>query len=199
VTATRAQLLKRGLLGAAAIAASGGGLARAAVAAPAASVPDADLAYLRLLAATELLKADFETKALASQRLRTRSRALARRVQAADRAHYRALATLTTDAGQQPPSSGDIDYSYPARTFATEASVLALAGELTTLTLGAYLGAIENVQTPALRLAFGQIAANEARQLSAFAGAAGRIALGNAFATALPIDAVSAQLDRFES
>src|SRR5881397_2402993 len=113
VTATRAQLLKSGLLGAAAIAVSGGRLAPSALAAPAASVPDGDLAYLRLLAATELLKADFETKALASQRLRTRSRALARRVQADDRAHYRALATLTTEGGQQPPRSGDIDYSYP--------------------------------------------------------------------------------------
>jgi hypothetical protein len=38
-----------------------------------------------------------------------------------------------------------------------------------TLSLGAYLGALENVQTPAYRLALAQIAANEASTVSAFA------------------------------
>ena len=68
-----------------------------------------------------------------------------------------------------------------------------------TLALGAYLGAIENVQTPAARLALAQIAANEAQQLSALGPVAGRPTIGKAFAAALSIDAVSAALDEYES
>ena len=44
-----------------------------------------------------------------------------------------------------------------------------LAASLEDLTLGAYLGAVENVQTPQLRLPIGQIAANEAQHVSALA------------------------------
>ena len=47
------------------------------------------------------------------------------------------------------------------------ASILKLAAQLETLVLGAYLGAIENVQTPELRLPIGQIAANEAQHVGA--------------------------------
>jgi hypothetical protein len=67
------------------------------------------------------------------------------------------------------------------------------------MTLGAYLGALENVQVPRLRLPLAQIAANEAQQLSALAPALGRPTIGRAFAAALPIDTVSASLDRYES
>jgi len=165
----------------------------------AAVVPDSDLAYLRLLAAAELLKADFQTAARRSPQLPPRPRALLARFHADDKAHYDALATLTKAAGQPPPAAGDIDFSYPVRTFATARSTLELAVELTTLTLGGYLGAIEGVQTASVRLPLGQIAANEAQQLGALRGAAGRAAVGQAFASALSIDAVSARLDRFES
>jgi len=74
-----------------------------------------------------------------------------------------------------------------------------LAWKLTSLALGAYLGALENVQTPSIRLPLAQIAANEAQQLSALAPLVGRQAIGAAFAAALPIDVVSAALDEYES
>ena len=67
------------------------------------------------------------------------------------------------------------------------------------LALGAYLGALEQVQTPAIRLPLAQISANEAQQQSALAHVLGRGAIGSAFAAALPIDVVSAALDGYES
>jgi hypothetical protein len=74
-----------------------------------------------------------------------------------------------------------------------------LAWKLATLALGAYLGAVANVQTPEVRLPLGQVAANEAQQVSALAHLLGRRLIGGAFAAAMPIDAVSAVLDEYES
>ena len=77
--------------------------------------------------------------------------------------------------------------------------MLKLATSLETLTLGAYLGAVENIQTAQLRLPIGQIAANEAQHVSALADAAGKPIIGRPFAASLQIDAVSAALDAYES
>jgi hypothetical protein len=98
-----------------------------------------------------------------------------------------------------PATAGDIDFSYPARSFASEHAALALGAQLATLALGAYLGAVAQVETPQLRLPIGQIAANEAQHVSALAQLLGRPLVGRAFAPALPIGAVSTQLDRYES
>ena len=196
---SRAEFLRRGIGGGAALAVSGGGLAALAAPAGAATVPDNDLAYLRLLGAAELLKGDFQTKALAAGKLTGSAASLVRQMQADDKAHYASLSILTNGAGQPPPTADDIDFTYPARTFATQGSIVKLARELAGLTLGAYLGAIESVQTSSLRLPIGQIAANEAQQAGALARLLGRAQVGHAFAPSLSIDAVSAQLDRFES
>jgi len=196
---SRAELLRRGVGGGAALAVSGGTLAALAAPAGAVTVPDNDLAYLRLLGAAELLKGDFQTRALAAGKLTGAATALVRRMQADDQAHYASLSILTNGAGQRPPTADDIDFTYPARSFATPASIVKLARELSSLTLGAYLGAIEGVQTSSLRLPIGQIAANEAQQAGALARLLGRAQIGHAFAPSLSIDAVSAQLDRFES
>jgi hypothetical protein len=165
----------------------------------AAAVPDVDLSYLRLLVATELLKANFATQAIAGGKLGSHTTGLVRRMHVADNAHYTGLAALMNDAGQPPATAGDIDFSYPRGSFASARSTAALAWKLTSLALGAYLGALENVQTPSIRLPLGQIAANEAQQQSALAPLVGRHAIGSAFAAALPIDVVSAALDGFES
>ena len=74
-----------------------------------------------------------------------------------------------------------------------------LAVSFEDLTLGAYLGAVQNVQAPQLRLPIGQIAANEAQHVSALAVSAGRPAIGSAFAPSLQIDAVSTALDNYET
>jgi hypothetical protein len=185
---------RRELLGLAGLAALAG--PRSAFAA---GVPDSDLAYLRVLVAAELLKSDFASAARASRTLTTRSTRLIERIRADDGAHYAGLAALLSGAGQTPATADDIDFAYPRGSFSSQRAVLGLAWKLGTLTLGAYLGAVENVLTPSLRLPLGQIAANEAQQLSALAAVAGRPVIGGAFAASLPIAAVSSALDEYES
>jgi demethoxyubiquinone hydroxylase (CLK1/Coq7/Cat5 family) len=167
--------------------------------ADAATPPDNDLAYLRLLVAAELLAADLHAKALASGKLSRRSRAVIRKMAADEKAHYSRLAQLVTAAGQPPATAADIDFTYPRGSFASQTSVLKLAAEVETLGLGAYVGAIESVETPELRLPIGQIAANEAQHAGALAALRGGAVIGRAFAPSLQIDAASAALGRFES
>lgn len=147
--------------------------------------PDSDLAYLRLLVGVELLTQDYAS--------RHRGDPLVAQMHADDGAHYRGLANLLAEAGVTAATAGDVDFSYP------RAKPDQLGWTLKTLSLGAYLGAVANVQTPAYRLPLGQIAANEAQHVSAFAHLLGKPLIGQAFATALPIATVSNALDRYES
>jgi hypothetical protein len=189
----RATLVRRGvglLAGGAAL-----GLAPAAFAA----VPDEDLAYVRLLIGVELLEVDFQARALASGRLDPQTGRLLRNIAAQEKAHLTGLSVLVTNAGQVPATADDVDFAYPKGTFASAAKIQRLADTIETLALGAYLGAVENVQTAAWRLPLGQIAATESRHVGALAAAAGKPVLGRAFAPSLQIDAVSAALDVYES
>lgn len=175
--------------------------AAAALAMPARAetLPDADLAYLRVLIGAELLEADFAAKAAASGKLRRASAAVVHKTVADEKAHYGRLAAAMTAAGQVPATAADIDFAYPKGAFVGQASILKVAAELASLTLGTYLGAVENVQTPDLRLPIAQIAANEAQHLGALASLAGRSAIGPPFAPSLQIDAATVALDAFES
>ena len=85
-----------------------------------------------------------------------------------EKAHYNSLSTLITGAGQVPATSDDINFTYPKRSFGSEGRQrLKLATSIETLTLGAYLGAVENIQSSQLRLPIGHIAAYEAQHVSA--------------------------------
>jgi hypothetical protein len=196
---SRAGFLRRGAAGGGLLLASGSAAAALTGAARAATPPDGDLSYLRLLIGAELLAADFQTKALASGKLSAASTATVKRMLADEKAHYTGLANLMAQSGQTPATADDIDFAYPKGSFDSEASILKLARRLEDVALGAYLGAVENVQTPQLRLAIGQIAANEAQHVSALAVASGKPVIGRAFGPALPIAAVSAALDVYES
>ncbi len=160
--------------------------------------PDGDLAYLRLLVGMELLAIDFQTRALA-QRLLGQTASTFRRSVADEKAHYGVLARLLGDSGQQAATSADVDFAYPRGSFVSRRSIARLGWRIETLLLGAYLGAVESVQTPELRLTIGQIVANEAQHLSALAPVVGKLRVGSAFPAALTMSAVSDQLDRFES
>jgi len=164
-----------------------------------AAVPDEDLAYVRLLIGVELLEVDFQARALASGRLDPQTGRLLRTIAAQEKAHLTGLSVLVTNAGQVPATADDVDFAYPKGTFASAAKIQRLADTIETLALGAYLGAVENVQTAAWRLPLGQIAATESRHVGALAAAAGKPVLGRAFAPSLQIDAVSAALDVYES
>jgi rubrerythrin len=193
--------LRRGAVGGGALLVSGAGLGTLGLpdTASADTPPDGDLAYLRLLIAAELLAVDFQAKAMHSRRLRRAVHSLFSRIQSDEKQHYTQLATLLTDAGQTPATADDIDFSYPKGTFRTQGSITRLAARLEHLLVGAYLGAVENVQTPDLRLPIGQIAANEAQHQGALAALHGQPVVGKAFAPALQIGAVSDALDEFES
>jgi len=198
-TLSRAGLLRRGVQGSTALLVSGSALAVLAGTASADALPDGDLAYLRLLIGIELLAVDYQATALASGKLVAASAASFRQMLANENAHYGGLANLMTIAGQTPATAGDINFSYPKGSFASEDAIVKLAASLEELTLGAYLGAVEGVQTASLRLPIGQIAANEAQHVSAVVLLAGRRPIGPAFAPSLSIGAVSSALDAFES
>jgi hypothetical protein len=195
---SRAGLLRRGAAGGGALLVSASGLTAFAGAASAATIPDADLAHLRLLVAAELLALDVQARALAGGKLRHDARPVIRRMRADEKAHYTRLASLLTAAGQTPATAGDFDFRYPSRSFHSQASILRLAQVIERLLLGAYLGAVENVETPGLRLPIGQIAANEAQHSGALAILAGGAVIGRAFAPALQMEAASNALGRFE-
>ncbi|HEX4324103.1 MAG TPA: ferritin-like domain-containing protein [Gaiellaceae bacterium] len=91
------------------------------------------------------------------------------------------------------------DFTYPHGSFRSQASIVKLGGRLERLTVGAYLGAVENLETPELRLPIGQIAANEAQHDGALAALGGRSVIGKAFARAMQMGAVSDTLDEYES
>jgi Ferritin-like domain len=170
------------------------------LAAPAAAaVPDADLAYVRLLIAIELLKIDYGLRAAVADAAAPATRHFVRRIVLDDKRHYGRLATLMAGAGETPATGSDVDFSYPRGTFATQRTIAKLGRRLATLATGAYTGALENVQTPELRGSLAQIAANEAQQAGAFGQLLGGRVVGSAFVQPLTIDAVSAALDEYES
>ena len=196
---SRDQLLRRGAIGGGAFVLSASAVAALAGRAAAATLPDNDLAYLRILIGAELLAADYQAKALASGKLSRSSAPAFRKMAADEKAHYVGLAQVMTAAGQIPATEGDIGFLYPRGSFASQASIVKLAAEIEGIVLGTYLGSIEGIQTAELRLPVGQIAANEAQHVGAVAALAGRPIIGRAFAPSLTIDAASAALDKFES
>ena len=197
---SRAGFLQRGVAGGGGLLVSASGLAAfAARDASASTPPDGDLAYLRLLIAAELLAVDFHGKALSSRRLEHAAQTVSRQIRADESAHYAQLAGLVTAAGGTPTTAGDIDFSYPKGSFRSQASILRLAGRLEHFMVSTYVGAIESLETPALRLAAGQIVANEAQHEGALSALRGRPVIGKPFALALPIGAASDALDQFES
>jgi Ferritin-like domain len=170
-----------------------------ASAAPVDTPPDGDLSYVRLLIGAELLAIDFHRRALAAKRRLGALGTTVTQSLADERAHYATLGRLLQKYGQVPATLGDVDFTYPRGSFASRVSIARLGWRIEALLLGAYLGAIENVQTSTLRLPIGQIAANEAQHLSALAPAAGKLRIGRAFPAALSMSAVSSRLDAFES
>jgi rubrerythrin len=165
----------------------------------AAVIPDADLAYLRLLVGGELLAIDFQTKAIATGKLNAALRLTFRRLLVDERAHYARLSKLVVDAGQTAAGPGDVDFTYPRGSFASRTSIARLGWRIESILVGSYLGAIEEVVTPEVRLPIGQIAASESQHLSTLGPSAGKSRIGRAFPAALSIEAASAALDVFES
>ncbi len=197
---SRAQLLARGAKGGAALVLGSGVVGAGPLrGSAAAAAPDADLAYLRLLVGTELLAADFYTQAVAAKKLDGELRRYVNRVLFNETEHYQALSGLLKGAGQTPAAPGDFDFAYPDGTFASKVAIAKLAVSLETTALGAYLGAVANVQTESFKQPFARIAASEAQHLGLVTRMAGGDPVGVSFPDALPVDQVSDALDTFTS
>jgi hypothetical protein len=196
---TRTELLGRGGLGVAAVLAGStlGGLVPQAAAAD--TPTDADLAYARLLVTVELLALDFYGNAIDSKRFGAPALAELRRARADERQHYDSVAAILVSVGQVPATAADVDFSYPARSFASRGSIAGLGARLESMALGAYLGAVEGFETNALKQRAARAASSEAQHLSVFAAEVGGRRIGAAFPKPLTIDRVSNVLDRFTS
>ena len=186
------------LLGGGALLASASGLGALAPPAFADAVPDGDLAYLRLLIASELLAVDFYGQATEAGALRRPASVVTHRIKADESAHYALLAALMTADGQTPAAAGDIDFGYPAGTFASRRSILRFAKELERVLTGAYIDALENVQTPGYRETLARILASEAQHHGAIGALWGEPVIGK-HPSPVRMDAVSNFLDRYES
>ena len=197
---SRGQLISRGAKGGVALLLTGsfsGSLVDSAVAAD--TVPDDDLAYARLLVGAELLALDFYTRAIASKRLRGDALGSLQRARLNERAHYDKMSEILSGAGQTPAVASDFDFSYPKGSFASKSSIARLGVRLEAAFMGAYLGAVEGLQTNALKQPVAQIAANEAEHLSVFMRLSGRSPIGIALPRPLTIDEASNALDVFTS
>jgi hypothetical protein len=192
---TRVGLLRSSVV--AALAASSAGAL--ATAAGAAVPPDTDLAYARLLVATDLLAADFYTQAVAAKVFEDKMTKALSRAAFNEQEHYATVAGVLTAAGQTPATAGDIDFSYPAKSFADKGSIAKLGIALEQLQLGAYLGAADAVQTDPLRGVASRIAANEAQHLSMFTNALDNRPLGISLPFPLTIDDASNLLGAYTS
>jgi hypothetical protein len=196
---SRAELLSRGAKGGAAALVAGSAFGVFAGSAGAATPSDADLAYVRLLVATELLGADFYTNAGAAQPYPGPAAKNLDVALANEQAHYAVLSTILTNAGQVPATADDIDFTYPKDAFASTGSVTKLAVSLEMLFLGAYLGAAAGVQTASLALPIAQIAANQAQHLTVFSQLLGRSGFKGAMPAPLSLDAVTTALAEYTS
>ena len=163
------------------------------------TVPDSDLAYTRLLVGAELLALDFYARAIASKRLRGNALAALKRARLNEREHYDNVSEILNGAGQTPAVASDFDFSYPKGAFASKLAIARLGVALEAAFMGAYLGAVEGLQTDALKLPVAQIAANEAEHLSAFMRLSGRSPVGIALPRPLTIDEASNAFDEFTS
>lgn len=133
---------------------------------------DADIA--KLAATAELLAADFYTRAIRARRggrpvFRGNASKYLKAARKNEIEHYEALAALLGDSAPK-----DLSFKYPAGTFKSATSVFKLGSVLETAFIGAYLGQLNNLSTPELRLIAAQIAVNEGAHLGFFNSSLGK-------------------------
>ncbi|MEI8104386.1 MAG: ferritin-like domain-containing protein [Actinomycetes bacterium] len=194
---TRGEFFLRGARGGAAVMLGAGLSGAFAGGASADPLPNLDLAYARLLVGVELLTADFYARAVAAGLSRRRVVGYLRRALIHEQKHYDSVAGIIGGAGLTPATAADFDFVYPKGTFGSGTSILKLARQFETLSLGAYLGAIGGMQTAGFKQGLAQIAAAEAQHLAYFTQATGGKTFSEAFPPALSIDQVSNTMDAF--
>ncbi len=196
---SRGRLLSRGLKGGAAVVLSSSVAGSFAGSAAADTISDGDLAYARLLVGAELLASDFYARAIASKQLSRDISKYLKRALFNEQEHYHAVSPILSRAGQTPAVAADFDFSYPKGAFGSKASLAKVGVALEKAFLGAYLGAVDGLQTDALKQPFARIAASEAEHLSLFRRLSGGDPIGTSFPRPLTIDEASDAFDVFTS
>lgn len=161
------------------------------------TIPDGDLAYARLLVGGELLAADFYARAIASKRLAGDALKSVRRAHFNEQEHYRAVSGILGGAGQTPAVAEDFDFSYPKGSFTSKTSIAKIGVSLETALLGAYLGAVDGLQSDEFKQPIARIAASEAEHLSVLTRFSGGDPVGVSFPSPLTIEQASDALDEF--
>lgn len=196
---SRTQLLSLGAKSGAVFVLGGSVAGVFAASAAADAIPDGDLAYARLFVGAELLALDFYTQAVASKQFAGSELRYLKRALFNEQEHYQTVAEILNGAGQTPASSSDFDFSYPKGTFASRGLIAKLGVTLETVFVGAYLGAVDALQTAALKQPAARIAASEAQHLSVFTALSGGDPVGVSFPSPLTIDQASFAMDGFSN
>jgi demethoxyubiquinone hydroxylase (CLK1/Coq7/Cat5 family) len=193
---SRAQFLRFGVGGGAALVAGGAvlGLAAPAGARVAQEPTEEDLATVRLAASAELLAQAFYTGALGSKKLSEAESGYLQRALANEKEHYDALAKVL---GETAPVADDFEFAFPEDVFSRRGRMLRFGTVLETVFVGIYAGAAGSLTDAGLRTVAAQIAASESQHLSVLRGLRGASPVGRAFPQTFDIEQASAVLDPF--
>jgi demethoxyubiquinone hydroxylase (CLK1/Coq7/Cat5 family) len=193
---SRAQFLRCGVGGGAALVAGGAvlGLAAPAGARVAQEPTEEDLATVRLAASAELLAQAFYTGALGSKKLSEAESGYLQRALANEKEHYDALAKVL---GETAPVADDFEFAFPEDVFSRRGRMLRFGTVLETVFVGIYAGAAGSLTDAGLRTVAAQIAASESQHLSVLRGLRGASPVGRAFPQTFDIEQASAVLDPF--
>ncbi|HWB23613.1 MAG TPA: ferritin-like domain-containing protein [Gaiellaceae bacterium] len=196
---TRSALLSSGVKRGAALVVASSMFETLAGSAAADPLPDGDLAFARLLVGAELLAADFYTQAIAAKQFGAVTQKYLAIALQNEQAHYQSVSLILSGAGQTPAVATDFNFSYPGGSFGSRRSIATLGGKLEAVFLGAYLGAIAGIQTPALAGPLARIAASESQHLSLWETELDGRPLTGAFPAPITIEQVSDAMDAYTS
>jgi rubrerythrin len=140
-----------------------GGSLLGVAAGPALGQASGDVAIAKLAATAELLAIDVYGRAIDTGFFKADVLAYMEAARQNEQDHYDALAWVIGSAAPK-----GVKFTYPAGTFASAKSIAATGVALETAFVGAYLGAVEALESNDLKAVAGQIGANEAQHLTTF-------------------------------
>ncbi len=158
---SRGEFLTAGMGGGLALVA--GGSLLAAAAGPALGQATGDVAIAKLAATAELLAIDVYGRAIKTGFFTGDVLGYLQGARQNEQDHYDALAGVL---GAEAPKG--VKFRYPMGTFASAQSIAATGVALETAFVGAYLGAVDALESNDLKAVAGQIGANEAQHLTTF-------------------------------
>lgn len=161
MTTSRGEFISLGAKGGLALVVGGSILGVAAGPALGQAAGDVDIA--KLAATAELLAIDLYSRAIDTGFFKADVLAYMDSARQNEQEHYDALAGVL---GSEAPK--DVKFKYPAGTFKSPASIAATGSALETAFVGAYIGAVEALESNDLKAIAGQIGANEAQHLTTF-------------------------------